>query len=357
MQGSNPLVNQFAAWVHRRFLLLLLAAYSVAAVGPEPGLVLRKFVITRFATLDQQVSLTVPTLLLGFLLFNAGLGVRRGQIGGIARRPGLLLAALVANTIVPLAFIFAVAVPLLLWHNSSEVQCVVLGLAVITAMPVAGSSAAWAQHAGGDLGLSLGLILASTLLSPLTTPLALRAVAPLTAAEFAPALKALASSGTGVILGLCVVAPALLGIAVGWACGEARLAGLRPALRLATSMCLLVLIYANAAVSLPAAVACPDWDFLGLIVVAVAGMCGTAFAAGGLLGWLWRAEPGQRSALIFGLGMANNGTGLVLAGLALAEHPRVLLPVIVCNLLQHLLAAAVHGLPALGLGFRRTQTD
>jgi BASS family bile acid:Na+ symporter len=44
---------------------------------------------------------------------------------------------------------------------------------------------------------------------------------------------------------------------------------------------------------------------------------------------------------MFGLGMNNNGTGLVLASVALADHPRVLLPIIVYNLVQHLLAGAV----------------
>jgi BASS family bile acid:Na+ symporter len=39
--------------------------------------------------------------------------------------------------------------------------------------------------------------------------------------------------------------------------------------------------------------------------------------------------------------MNNNGTGLVLASMALADHPRVLLPVIFYNLVQHLVAGCV----------------
>src|SRR4051795_7091409 len=45
--------------------------------------------------------------------------------------------------------------------------------------------------------------------------------------------------------------------------------------------------------------------------------------------------------LMFGLGMNNNGTGLVMASLALADHPRVLLPIIFYNLVQHLGAGLV----------------
>jgi len=44
---------------------------------------------------------------------------------------------------------------------------------------------------------------------------------------------------------------------------------------------------------------------------------------------------------MFGLGMNNNGTGLVLASLALADHPRVLLPILFYNLVQHLVAGGV----------------
>jgi BASS family bile acid:Na+ symporter len=39
--------------------------------------------------------------------------------------------------------------------------------------------------------------------------------------------------------------------------------------------------------------------------------------------------------------MNNNGTGLVLASMALADHPRVLLPIILYNLVQHLVAGCV----------------
>jgi BASS family bile acid:Na+ symporter len=39
--------------------------------------------------------------------------------------------------------------------------------------------------------------------------------------------------------------------------------------------------------------------------------------------------------------MNNNGTGLVLASVALADHPQVMLPVIFYNLAQHLVASIV----------------
>src|SRR5262249_25493061 len=110
---------------------------------------------------------------------------------------------------------------------------------------------------------------------------------------------------------------------------------------LANAVALLVLVYANAAVSLPQAVADPDWDFLAVLLVIVAGLCVLTFAAGWGLAEILRAGTAQRAALMFGLGMNNNGTGLVLASLALAAYPRVLLPIICYNLVQHLAAAVV----------------
>ena len=49
----------------------------------------------------------------------------------------------------------------------------------------------------------------------------------------------------------------------------------------------------------------------------------------------------QRMALMFGRGLHNNGTGLVIASLSMATHPRVLLPITLYNLVQHLMAASV----------------
>ena len=44
---------------------------------------------------------------------------------------------------------------------------------------------------------------------------------------------------------------------------------------------------------------------------------------------------------MFGLGMNNNGTGLVLASAAMASQPLVMLPIILYNLVQHLIAGLV----------------
>ena len=74
----------------------------------------------------------------------------------------------------------------------------------------------------------------------------------------------------------------------------------------------------------------------------VTGLCVAGFAAGLGVAAVFRADPGRRASLMFGLGMTNNGTGLVLATTALANVPDVMLPVIFVNLVQHAVAAVFH---------------
>jgi BASS family bile acid:Na+ symporter len=70
----------------------------------------------------------------------------------------------------------------------------------------------------------------------------------------------------------------------------------------------------------------------------------TAFSAAYWLSCLFDTDEAERVSLMYGLGMNNNGTGLVLASLALASYPRVMIPIILYNIVQHLVAGAVHQL-------------
>jgi len=86
-------------------------------------------------------------------------------------------------------------------------------------------------------------------------------------------------------------------------------------------------------------------------------LCVAAFASGWWLGRLLRADRASRTALMFGLGMSNNGAGLVLAGVALAGQPRLMLPIIFYNLVQHLVAGAATYLLNVGAGAPKAVTD
>ncbi len=330
-----------AAFIQRRFVWMIAGSYLVAALAPDLGLRLRALGWRGLGSGNGELQVTLPTALLALLLFNAGLGVRLRHLNELVRSPWALLVGLAANSLTPLLFLIALSLTIPLWHNRDEPQSLLVGLALVASMPIAGSSTAWSQNANGDPALSLGLVLASTLLSPLTTPPALLCAGLMTDRVHSDALSSIASGGAGSFLALFVLAPSIVGIAVGHSLGASRVAALKSRLKLANSVVLITLCYMNASVSLPDAVARPDFDFLALVVAATFGLCLIAFASGWTLGTLMGISDSRRTSLMFGLGMNNNGTGLVLASIVLAEHPRALLPVLIYNLVQHLVAGCV----------------
>jgi BASS family bile acid:Na+ symporter len=341
MDDRTHPVARFSHFLHRNFIWFVLASYAVAAVAPGLGLWMRDVTFGHVSLGAERTRLTLPVLMLAWLLFNAGLGVRTSRLKRLLRRPLPLLAGLAGNLLIPVAYILGVTQLMRLWHNPDEVQNILVGLALVASMPIAGSSTAWSQNADGDVGLSLGLVLFSTLLSPLTTPAALHSVGLMARGVYAERLHELAAYGTGPFLALCVLLPSLLGIVVRPAVGKGRVAAAAPTLKLVNSLNLLLLNYSNASVSLPETIANPDPDFLAVTLGIVVALGLLAFATGWLLARWVRADRPQTTALMFGLGMNNNGTGMVLASLTLADHPRVMLPILFYNLVQHLVAGTV----------------
>lgn len=328
-------------FIHEQFIWFLYAAYIVAGVWPAFGLWIRSITVGRFSALHQQTAVSLPMLMLALLLLNAGLGVEFAGLKDMARNLKLVLYGVVANVAVPLTYIFLVSRGLAYWHNPVEAQNILVGLALVASMPIAGSSTTWSQNANGNMSISLALVLATTFLSPITTPLALHAVGTMTAGDYSEDLHELAQHGTGMFLALCVVLPSMIGIVLRAGLGKGRLSAAKPYLKLINCVVLVLLIYSNASISLPKAIAEHDMDFLLIMLLIAMSLCVLAFSAGALVSRILQADRDQKVALMFGLGMNNNGTGLVLASLALADHPRAMLPIILYNLVQHLIAGTV----------------
>jgi BASS family bile acid:Na+ symporter len=355
-EGPRARLSQF---VQQQFLWLMIGSYAVAGWAPWLGLRIRDVSFGELDLLGSRIRVSLSMAMLACLLLNAGLGVDFGKLRSMLRRPALAGAGLAANLLIPIAFILGVNWVMAGWHNGDEVQNILVGLALVASMPIAGSSTAWAQNAEGELALSLGLVLFSTVLSPLTTPLALHSVGLMTTGDYAEDLHEFAAGGTEVFLALCVLTPSLIGIGIRGALGDARYATAKPRLKLINSTELLLLNYSNASISLPQAVTDPDLDFLAVTLAIVVGLCAVAFGAGWSISRLLGATRAERTSLMFGLGMNNNGTGLVLASMALADHPRVMLPIIFYNLVQHLVAGLVDRLlsrtPAVLVATGRTR--
>jgi BASS family bile acid:Na+ symporter len=135
-----------------------------------------------------------------------------------------------------------------------------------------------------------------------------------------------------------VVIPALAGILIRFLLGDGSMPRIQPAVKIANTAAVILLCYMNAAVSLPRIMAQPDADFLAVVLLVTVFLCVVMFGAGWLLGRLLRLDHARQAPLVFGLGMNNNGAGLVVAADALGDHPLVLLPILLYNLVQHLAA-------------------
>ncbi len=344
MSKESGRVSHFSHFIHAHFLWFLLGCYAVASFVPQPGLALRKVNCGTIHAFHESVPLSLPTIMLALLLFNAGLGINLSRLKSLVRNPVILLLGLAANLVVPLLFILGVSQGMRIWPDHDEVQSILVGLALIASMPVAGSSTAWSQNADGDMALSLGLVLFSTILSPLTTPAVLHSVEWMASGVYSERLHELASSGTSLFLTVNVLVPSLAGILLNALIGEKNLARSKPLVKAINSVNLLVLLYSNASVALPDVVQNPDFDFLAVMFVIVTALCATAFFTGWVLSHKLSIDRSRRTALMYGLGMNNNGTGMVLAATALKSFPAVMLPIIFYNLVQHIVAGAVSSL-------------
>lgn len=329
-------------FVHHHLLWFLICAYAIAAVFPRAGLWIRTLSFRDIEVFQTKTHGSLLLLLLATLMFNAGLGVKAAHLRALGQKVWVLIAGLSANLLIPLLYIFCVSLGLHFWHNPEEAQHILVGLALVAAMPIAGASTAWAQNSNGNLAVSLGLVLFSTLLSPIITPMAFYIFGEMASEEYETVLHHLAAYGSGTFLGVWVVLPSVLGLAVRWAVPQGVLSAVMPYLKLINSLVLLVLNYSNASVSLPQAIADRDVDFLAVTLGITTGLCLTAFAAAYWLSCVFKTDLAERVSLMYGLGMNNNGTGLVLASLAVASFPRVMVPIIFYNLVQHLVAGGVH---------------
>lgn len=335
MSEPRSLAARLAEVLHRRFLLLLLASYAIATLAPGFGTLLRDVKVTLPLT-ERHGSLI--TLMLGLLLFNAGLGVPIARFKAMLQHPGLLLVALATNILLPVALI-----SLLLWvgNTNDYSQQLLLGFALVAAMPIAGSSTAWAQNAGGNMPLSLGLVVGSTLLSPLSTPVAMSLLGWSFSSGQQDQLTSLGTAFGGGFLISWVVVPSLAGMLVRRVAGDAAVARARPWLQIINSINLLLLNYSNASLTLPPLFESGDGLLVLQLLVLAVGLCLAGFVAGWLIARWMKADRAKQTSIMFGLGMNNNGVGLVLANLAWSSFPQLMLPVIVYNLVQHLLAGGV----------------
>ncbi|EPG67780.1 bile acid:sodium symporter family protein [Leptospira wolffii] len=329
------------SFLHKRFFYFVILSYLLGGVLPQFGIWIRDMDFGTFSLLGGRIKISLSLVLLSLLLLNAGLGTRTSELIGLLRKPRLLFLGLFANLSIPILFTYAVSILMVFWHNPDEVQNILVGLALIASMPIAASSTAWSQKSNGNLALSLGLVVFSTILSPITTPIGLHSVGFITTGDYSENLHEIADKGAGLFLLLSVLLPTILGLGLHFLIPEKSLETVKKPIKETNLVNLLVLNYSNASVVLPQVFRNPDWDFLFVIFLITGALCSFSFFVGFAISKFVKARDSDRSSIVFGLGMNNNGTGLVLASLSLAGHPSVMLPIIFYNLVQHLVAGYV----------------
>ena len=343
MQVLKSKINRLTHWIHHYLIWLVIGSYILAIIFPSLGLTLRKVEFANIQLFSTMPALIVslPLLMLAVLLFNAGMAVNINELRNTWKQPKLLMSSLFLNSLTPLVFIVLISVFMLPWHNPKEIQQLLVGLAFIAAMPIAGASTAWTQNTNGNLALSLSLVLITTLLSPLFTPLVFHSVGVITTGSYSENLHDIASGKIVLFLGTWVIFPTLLGIFVGHLLQQKTVENIKSDLKFCNYVVLLLLNYINAATVLPNIVANPDIDFLVLILGITISFGVVMFSTGYYLAHYFKASRHNTLSLMFCFGMSNNGIALTLASIVLADHPDIMIPIIFYNLIQHLMASFV----------------
>jgi BASS family bile acid:Na+ symporter len=235
---------------------------------------------------------------------------------------------------------------------SPETQCLLAGLAIVAAMPVGGTAAAWTANHGGDPALGLGVLAGSLAASPVTVPAGLAVGSLMTFGDLADDLDRMTSVTDGLRGMVTAVLPAAVGVVLRtlW---PGLVAASLPLLRILTVADVAGLAYLNAS-GLPRGVLFDaDPEFLAAVVAAALLMCAGTFAAGWLLARCGRCSAQDTVALTYTTGMTNASLGAIVACTGLREHTMVLVPILAVSILQTIAAGWVGRL--VSRGWRRSE--
>ena len=326
-----------AHFVQRHFIWLLLGCYALAALFPGPGLVMRDW---HWPMEVDGGRVTFPLVLLAWMLFCAAVMTDVAQIHVVLRHPILLCTATLAVWLGPAMLVLAAGwiVP---WAVDAESAAgLLVGLALVAAMPVANSSIGWVQNTNGNLALGLALVVLSISLSPWATPQLLQWLGSSLSPAEQRLCEELVTRFSGWFFVIWVILPTALGFACRLLITPRRIAAAADYITLASAAALLLLNYINSALALPKA------SQSGVALLAVTAALAVALsvvglALGGAIAYTLRLSRPASAALFFGLSMKHTGLALILAGAVLHDKPLAILLIILATLAQHLLASLV----------------
>lgn len=310
------------------FLVLLSSIYVLAAVLPAPA---------RLVTPVPGVR--TAQVVLALLLFVAGLRTSVPRDAGEVLRRGSLIGLGVIGRLAPLAAMLAYLSLASVGSGPSLAGDIIVGLTMVAAMPAANTSTAWTRRSSGDLTVCAGIVVATTMLAPLVIPAALAVIGD---AGGPAAVSAATFFDMAVGVVGWVVVPIVAGIVVGRASGLRAGKPLSIAGSLGLLAALLLLNYINASQALPNVLERGGVRSLGWAACGAALLVPLCYAAGDAICRLAAVSPAQGRALAYAVGMSNTGLAATLAAAAFPGRPATLYPIVLCTLLQHVVAAIMH---------------
>lgn len=342
------IIQYLDKWLYRRFIFLLLvayvlvayvlAAYLLAGLIPSPGLWLKKI---DWGTLPgTHENVTTSLVMLGALLFNAGFSVTSEQWNALRRRPSLSLAGLMGKVLIAVTWISILMIGLSAGLSSLWIS-MLAGFAIVSLMPAATSSAAWAQQTNSNMPLSLGLWLISTSMMPLIFP-----VMSWLFHQLPPEVGTRGFTETKSVFSLpfivvWIIVPVIGGRFFRWFSGEKGKTQLPIWMKWANALNLLLLNYMHGTTFLPQSLQPFLPSAMFSLLLGVLTCCSMAFVTGIWIGKTSKVTPSEKMALMFGTGMNNNGMALVPAAQFPGASGWIGLTIALCTFGQHLVAAAI----------------
>ncbi len=339
MTSSRSNVSWPEQLIQRYLLPLIALAYLLSAYLPDLGIWLRNYPLLGYGKTPLG-EVTAVHLLLAGLLFNTGLAVPLKELVWLTRHPKLVLVGLsIRLTACGLIMLILLAggsiFSGLFWDT------LLLGFILVMVMPVANSSAGWSHHSDANVGLSISLILVSVMLSPFMVPGLLQLTGNIAPANASISYSALAESYAGSFVMLWVILPAALGIVCRTLLLKNNYARWKVVIKGATCFCLLLLNYANGAVSLPEVLSNGAGGVVGIAAICAILLCCLLFAAAWGVSRLCKLSRRDQLAVMYSTAMSNTGVALVLATSVLPHHATTHLAIILYTLIQHIVAGIV----------------
>lgn len=337
------IIKNLALYIQNYFFRILILIYCFALFIPKIGIYLNDLSIGSISIGEKHsLDFTMPMLLLSIIVFNAAFSSNLKKLFQLHKYAALITFGVIANFVLGLLLFLILKGPLSLLLSQARIQEIIIAIAIITAVPLAGTATAWTQTLKGNVSLTLGMLMSTTLLSPLLAPLILKLFSYFTNPVFGNKLIFLANNGLDAFLTIIVVVPALIGLIFQVIIGTKLIKKCSHLIKFSNQLSLMLLIYANASVILPSLLSENNNPLMIIVCLFIAiTFCFLTFVLGWFISVLYHFPLKDEIALIYSEGMKNIGAALVLARMGFPEYHNIGLIIIFFAITQQFFATFI----------------